>query len=70
MLVCWACGCVGWSRVKPGGDDVFRPFPFPFRQAARAYDAAAKDLYEGPVLNFLPDGSLNPERRKAVKQYR
>lgn len=32
--------------------------------AARAYDAAAKELHESPVLNFLPDGSLNPDRKQ------
>ncbi len=34
--------------------------------AARAYDAAAKTLLANPVLNFLPDGSLNPNRKKHV----
>ena len=33
-------------------------------EAARAYDAKAKQGLLDPVLNFLPDGSLNPDRRK------
>ena len=32
--------------------------------AARAYDAEATRLWVNPVLNFLPDGSLNPDRKK------
>jgi hypothetical protein len=32
--------------------------------AAKAYDAAAKRLQTDPILNFLPDGSLNPDRKK------
>jgi hypothetical protein len=34
--------------------------------AARAYDEEAKRLWTNPVLNFLPDGSLNPDRKKFV----
>lgn len=30
--------------------------------AAWAYDAKAKELWVNPILNFLPDGSLNPDR--------
>ena len=33
-------------------------------EAARAYDAAARDKLENPILNFLPDGSLNPDRKR------
>jgi len=33
--------------------------------AARAYDAAAKSSYAKPILNFLSDGSLNPDRKPA-----
>lgn len=32
--------------------------------AARASDAEAKRLWVNPVLNFLPDGSLNPDRKQ------
>ncbi len=32
-------------------------------EAARAYDAAAKKLRKNPVLNFLHDGALNPDRK-------
>ena len=32
-------------------------------EAARAYDEKAKQLHNNPILNFLPDGSLNPDRR-------
>jgi len=35
-------------------------------EAARAYDAAAKKLWKSPILNFLLDGSLNPDRKKRV----
>ena len=31
--------------------------------AARAYDAEVKRVWANPVLNFLPDGSLNPDRK-------
>jgi hypothetical protein len=31
--------------------------------AARAYDEKAKQVHQNPALNFLPDGSLNPDRR-------
>ena len=30
--------------------------------AARAYDEQAKQLHDDPILNFLPNGSLNPDR--------
>ena len=36
--------------------------------AARAYDERAKELYESPILNFLPDGSLNPDRKQRVNR--
>jgi hypothetical protein len=36
--------------------------------AARAYDAAAKRLRTDPILNFLPNGSLNPDRKKSRSQ--
>lgn len=29
--------------------------------AARAYDERAKEPYVKPILNFLPDDSLNPD---------
>ena len=32
-------------------------------EAARAYDEKAKQLRDNPVLNFLPDGSPNPDRK-------
>jgi hypothetical protein len=31
--------------------------------AARAYDEKAKQVFVNPILNFLPDGSLNPDRK-------
>jgi hypothetical protein len=34
------------------------------KDAARAYDKEAKKLFVNPVLNFLPDGSLNPDRHQ------
>lgn len=37
-------------------------------EAAQAYDAEAKRLRSNPVFNFLPDGSLNPDRKKPVSQ--
>ena len=36
------------------------------REAAMAYDAAARKEFKDPILNFLPDGSDNPERKKKV----
>jgi hypothetical protein len=36
-------------------------------EAARAYDKKAKRLWANPILNFLPDGSLNPNRKKRVR---
>ena len=35
--------------------------------AARAYDEKAKQLHANPILNFLPDGSINPDRRKHTR---
>ena len=32
-------------------------------EAARAHDEKAKELHNNPILNFLPDGSLNPDRK-------
>jgi hypothetical protein len=32
--------------------------------AARAYDAAATAILAKPILNFLPDGSPNPDRHR------
>ena len=32
-------------------------------EAARAYDEKAKQINDGRPLNFLPDGSLNPDRK-------
>lgn len=34
--------------------------------AARAYDERAKMVHVNPVLNFLPDGSLKPDRKQNV----
>jgi hypothetical protein len=31
-------------------------------EAARAYDKKAKELHVNPILNFLPNGSLNPDK--------
>ena len=31
--------------------------------AAQVYDEKAKQLRDNPILNFLPDGSLNPDRK-------
>ena len=36
------------------------------REAAMAYDVAAGETFEDPILNFLPDGTLNPERKRKV----
>ena len=33
-------------------------------EAARIYDEKAKRVHVNPILNFLPDGSLNPDRKK------
>jgi hypothetical protein len=34
--------------------------------AAKAYDEAARRLRTNPILNFLPDGSLNPDRKTTL----
>jgi hypothetical protein len=34
--------------------------------AAKAYDEEAKRQWTNPTLNFLPDGSLNPDRKKRI----
>jgi hypothetical protein len=34
--------------------------------AALAYDNEAKRRWENPILNFLPDGSLNPHRHQKI----
>lgn len=39
-------------------------------EAAKAYDLAASAAYANPILNFLPDGSLNPDRRRKMGQYK
>lgn len=36
-------------------------------EAARAYDATAQRLCHKPILNLLPDGSLNPDRKKLTQ---
>ena len=33
------------------------------KAAARAYDKKAKQVFDSPIFNFLPDGSLNPDRK-------
>jgi len=35
-------------------------------QAAQCYDRRAKELYDTPLLNFLPGGKLNPDRKRRV----
>lgn len=37
------------------------------KAAARAYDERVKKLHHFPILNFLPDGSLNPDRKKLMR---
>jgi hypothetical protein len=34
--------------------------------AARAHDEEAKRLWTRPILNFLPDGSLNPHSKQRI----
>ena len=34
-------------------------------EAARAFDAKVQRVYLNPICNFLPDGALNPDRKKA-----
>ena len=36
--------------------------------AARAYDLRAKEEYEDPILNYLPNGQLNPNRKKGYNK--
>lgn len=36
------------------------------QEAAQAFDKAAQEMYESPILNFLPDGSVNPDRKKRL----
>ena len=37
------------------------------KAAARAYDDKARQVYDNPILNFPPDGSLNPDRKKRIR---
>jgi hypothetical protein len=37
--------------------------------AAQAYDEAAKQVLPDPVLNFLPDGSVNPDHKGERGRY-
>ena len=39
-------------------------------EAARAYDEKAKQLRANLILNFLPDGSLNPDRKPTYVELR
>lgn len=42
------------------------PGSFDLEEAAvRGLDKAAKELRKSPALNFLADGSLNPDRKPA-----
>ena len=38
--------------------------------AARAFDEKAKQLRVNPILNFLPKGSLNPDRKSTYVEWR
>lgn len=38
--------------------------------AARIYDEKAKQVFDNPILNFLPDGSLNPDREPTYVESR
>ena len=33
------------------------------KETARAYDEKAKQLHVNPIVNFLPNGSPNPDRK-------
>jgi hypothetical protein len=39
-------------------------------EAARAYDKKMATLHADAVLNFLPDGSLNPDRKQRIYKYK
>ena len=39
-------------------------------EAALKYDEVAKKMIDNPLLNFLPNGELNPDRRRRIDSVR
>lgn len=56
------------ARITVNGKQVYLGRFTSEVDAARAFDRQAKEVYESPVLNFLPDGTLNPERKKRQRR--
>ena len=52
------------ARISLNGRDQFLGTFGDEEAAARAYDEKARQLHDNPALNFLPDGSLNSDRRR------
>ena len=62
----------GWQAyIRLYGKQVYLGTYESQEAAARAYDLRAKEEYKDPILNYLSDGQLNPDRkgrRKNVKK--
>lgn len=52
------------AKIRVNGEDKHLGSFESEEAAALAYDEGVKVLHDVPVLNFLPDGSLNPDRKK------
>ena len=60
--VAWNYG--RWSaQIKVNGNQQYLGNYDAEEEAARAYDEKAKQVKAKPILNFLPDGSLNPDHK-------
>ena len=54
------------AQIKVNGHQQYLGTYDTEEEAARAYDEKAKQLRDKPILNFLPDGSPNPYRKKNI----
>jgi hypothetical protein len=54
------------ARIRCGGRQQHLGRFNTAEEAAKAYDEEAKRRWTNPILNFLPDGSINPDRHKVT----